>query len=99
MSSDRQELIRQFAVAIAGAHPTRAFRAHDVALEEIWRISTSLADREPPQPQPQPQPADDRIERALQVLREAVQHPGNADGWSEGWEMVQQAIQILESTP
>jgi hypothetical protein len=52
--SDRQELIRRFAVAIAGAHQTRAFRAHDVALEEIWRIATSLADREPPQPQPQP---------------------------------------------
>jgi hypothetical protein len=41
----------------------------------------------------------DKIERALQVLREAVQHAGNADGWSEGWEMVQQAVQILESTP
>jgi hypothetical protein len=53
--SDRQELIRQFAVAIAGAHQTRAFRAHDVALEEIWRIATSLADREPPQPEPQPE--------------------------------------------
>jgi hypothetical protein len=53
--SDRQELIRRFAVAIAGAHQTRAFRAHDVALEEIWRIATSLADREPPQPEPQPE--------------------------------------------
>jgi hypothetical protein len=55
MSSDRQELIRRFAVAIAGAHQTRAFRAHEVALEEIWRIATSLADREPPQPEPQPE--------------------------------------------
>jgi hypothetical protein len=53
--NDRQELIRRFAVAIAGAHQTRAFRAHDVALEEIWRIATSLADREPPQPEPQPE--------------------------------------------
>jgi hypothetical protein len=39
----------------------------------------------------------DKIERALQVLREAVRHPGNADGWSEGWEMVSEAVQILES--
>jgi hypothetical protein len=38
----------------------------------------------------------DKIERALQVLRQAVQHPGNADGWSEGWEMVSEAMQILE---
>jgi hypothetical protein len=55
VSNDRQELIRRFAVAIAGAHQTRAFRSHDVALEEIWRIATSLADREPPQPEPQPE--------------------------------------------
>jgi hypothetical protein len=48
---------------------------------------------------PDETPADDRIERALQVLREAIQHPGNADGWSEGWEMVSDAVQILESTP
>jgi hypothetical protein len=50
MSSDRQELIRRFAVAIAGAHPTRAFRAYEVAIDEVWRIATSLVDREPPQP-------------------------------------------------
>jgi hypothetical protein len=39
----------------------------------------------------------DKIERALHVLRQAFQHPGNADGWSEGWEMVSEAMQILES--
>jgi hypothetical protein len=53
--NDRQELIRRFAVAIAGAHQTRAFRAHEVALEEIWRIATALADREPPQPAQEPE--------------------------------------------
>jgi ElaB/YqjD/DUF883 family membrane-anchored ribosome-binding protein len=45
----------------------------------------------------------DRIERALQVLREAVTKSNDAAGFSEGscegWEMVDQAIQILESTP
>jgi hypothetical protein len=89
--SDRRKLIQQFAVAIAGGHQASDFRSYKVSSDEVWRIATSLADREPPQT-----PADNRIERALQVLREAVQHPGNADGWSEGWEMVQQAVQILE---
>jgi hypothetical protein len=90
--NDRQELIRRFAVAIAGRHQTSEFRAYKVTSEDIWKVAKSLADAEPPQPQP----ADNRIERALQVLREAVQHPGNADGWSEGWEMVSEAMQILE---
>jgi hypothetical protein len=92
--SDRQELIRRFAVAIAGRHQTSEFRAYKVTSEDIWKVAKSLADGEPAQP-----PADNRIERALQVLRQAVQHPGNADGWSEGWEMVQQAVQILEANP
>jgi hypothetical protein len=93
MSNNRQELIRRFAVAIAGAQSVKTFDDR-MSEQEIWRQAKFMADTEPPQ-----RPADDRIERALQVLRQAVQHPGNADGWSEGWEMVQQAIQILESTP
>jgi hypothetical protein len=91
--NDRQELIRRFAVAIAGAHQTRAFRAFDVAVDEVWRIATSLADREPPQPEPEPQPADDRIERALQLLRDA-----QAYDWVEA-EVLSEVRKILESTP
>jgi hypothetical protein len=55
MIGNKRKLIRRFAVAIAGAHQTRAFRAHEVALEEIWRIATALADREPPQPAQEPE--------------------------------------------
>jgi cytochrome c-type biogenesis protein CcmH/NrfG len=93
--SDRQELIRRFAVAIAGGHHIGEYLRHEIPHDMIWRIAEFLADGEQPQPQP---PADNRIERALQVLREALRHPGNADGWSEGWEMVQQAVQILEGS-
>jgi hypothetical protein len=91
VSSDRQELIRRFAVAIAGARFVNPNDVYPADEHDIWYEAAMLADAEPP--------ADNRIERALQVLREAVQHPGNADGWSEGWEMVNEAIQILESTP
>jgi hypothetical protein len=70
MSSDRQELIRRFAEAIAG---------------EYFAI---LADAEPPQP-----PADNRIDRALQVLREA-----QAYDWIEA-EVLSEVRKILESTP
>jgi hypothetical protein len=78
MSNDRQELIRQFAVAIAGAHQARSFRAFDVAIDEIWRIATSLADREPPQPEPQPEPEHTRedwweLEGDVKRLRKDVQ--------------------------
>jgi hypothetical protein len=50
VSSDRQELIRRFAVAIVTADDKIAFRSYDVAIDEVWRIATSLANREPPQP-------------------------------------------------
>jgi hypothetical protein len=168
MSSDRQELIRRFAVAIAGARFVNPNDVYPADEHDIWYEAAMLADAEPPQPPadnriestqtvspnaatrltpdefyaaviaympwiaeriPQHQrviqavrlcakspeqaacaievawmdggvepqtPADNRIERALQVLRQAVQHPGNADGWSEGWEMVSEAMQILE---
>jgi hypothetical protein len=79
VSSDRQELIRRFALAIAGAHQTRSFRAHEVALEEIWRIATSLADREPPQLEPEPQPEHTRedwaeVQGDVTRLERDVQH-------------------------
>jgi hypothetical protein len=48
--SDKQELIRRFAVAIVTADDKIAFRSYDVAIDEVWRIATSLANREPPQP-------------------------------------------------
>jgi hypothetical protein len=92
MSSDRQDLIRRFAVAIAGAHQASDFRSYKLSSDEVWRIATSLADREPPQT-----PADDRIERALQLLREAPGVRNDSDDvWCEGWQKVQQAVQILE---
>jgi predicted nucleic acid-binding Zn-ribbon protein len=50
MSNDRQELIRRFAVAIVTADDKIAFRSYDVAIDEVWRIATSLANREPAQP-------------------------------------------------
>jgi hypothetical protein len=95
--NDRQELIRRFAVAIAGAHHISEYLRHEIPHDMVWRIADFLADNEPPQPQP---PADDRIERALQVLRQAVTKSNDAAGFSEGssegWEMVDQAVQILE---
>jgi hypothetical protein len=52
---------------------------------------------------PDEPPVDDRIERALQVLRDAVTKSNDAAGFSEGssegWEMVDQAVQILEGQP
>jgi hypothetical protein len=103
--NDRQELIRRFAVAIAGAHQTRAFRAHEVALEEIWRIAASLADREPAQPEPQPQPTDDRMRRALQLIaqladtksrahKERFQPNGEGDGIANGWRVAEAMREI-----
>jgi hypothetical protein len=56
----------------------------------IWRIAEFLADGEQPQPQP---PADNRIERALQVLRNACDE---GDDSFDGWDLVRQGIKILE---
>lgn len=86
--SSRQELIRRFAVAIAGAHQASDFRSYKLSSDEVWRIATSLADREPPQT-----PVDDRIERALQVLRDACDE---SDDGLDGWDLVRQGIKILE---
>jgi hypothetical protein len=44
---------------------------------------------------PDETPADDRIQRALQVLRETC----NDENENDWWEAVLFAIQILESTP
>jgi hypothetical protein len=91
MSSDRQELIRQFAVAIAGAHHISEYLRHEIPHDMIWRIAEVLADTEPPQP-----PADNRIERALELMREAFRQRADTNGRCEGWEMVSEAVQILE---
>jgi hypothetical protein len=89
VSSERQELIRRFAVAIVqGEH---ANTESDFSIAGIWHIATELADAEPPQP-----PADDRIERALELLREAFRQRADTHGRCEGWEMVSEAVQILE---
>jgi hypothetical protein len=52
MSSDRQELIRRFAVAI-----TQGYWASEpefvTSPEEVWEYATRIADLEPPQPEPQ----------------------------------------------
>jgi hypothetical protein len=91
--NDRQELIRRFAVAIAGAHHISEYLRHEIPHDMIWRIAEFLADGEPPQPQPA---VDDRIERALQLLREAFRQRADTNGRCEGWEMVTEAVQILE---
>jgi hypothetical protein len=65
VSNDRQELIRRFAVAIAGAQSVKTFDDR-MSEQEIWRQAKFMADTEPPQ-----RPADDRIERALKLLRDA----------------------------
>jgi hypothetical protein len=87
MSNDRQELIRQFAVAIAGAQSVKTFDDR-MSEQEIWRQAKFMADTEPPQ-----RPADDRIERALQLLRDA-----QAYDWVEA-EVLSEVRKILESTP
>jgi hypothetical protein len=93
--NDRQELIRRFAVAIAGAHHISEYLRHEIPHDMVWRIADFLADNEPPQP-----PTDDRIERALQLLREAPGVRNDSDDvWCEGWQKVQQAVQILEGQP
>jgi hypothetical protein len=53
--SDRQELIRRFAVAIAGRYQAADFRWCRVSSEDIWKVAKSLADAEPQQPEPQPE--------------------------------------------
>jgi hypothetical protein len=53
--SDKQEMIRRFAVAIAGAHHISEYLRHEIPHDMIWRIADFLADNEPPQPQPQPE--------------------------------------------
>jgi hypothetical protein len=53
--NDRQELIRRFAVAIAGAHHISEYLRHEIPHDMVWRIADFLADNEPPQPQPQPE--------------------------------------------
>jgi hypothetical protein len=53
MSSDRQELIRRFAVAIAGGHHISEYLRHEIPHDMIWRIAEVLAHAEPPQPEPQ----------------------------------------------
>jgi hypothetical protein len=50
MSIDRQELIRRFAVAIAGGHHIGEYLRHEIPHDMIWRIAEFLADGEPPQP-------------------------------------------------
>jgi hypothetical protein len=90
VSSDRQELIRRFAVAIAGGHHIGEYLRHEIPHDMIWRIAEFLADGEQPQPQP---PADNRIERALQVLRDA-----QAYDWVEA-EVLSEVRKILEGTP
>jgi hypothetical protein len=50
MNSDRQELIRRFAVAIAGGHHIGEYLRHEIPHDMIWRIAEFLADGESPQP-------------------------------------------------
>jgi hypothetical protein len=50
MSNDRQELIRRFAVAIAGAHHISEYLRHEIPHDMVWRIAEFLADGEQPQP-------------------------------------------------
>jgi hypothetical protein len=47
--NDRQELIRRFAVAIAGAQSVKTFDDR-MSEQEIWRQAKFMADTEPPQP-------------------------------------------------
>jgi hypothetical protein len=83
--NDRQELIRRFAVALAGRAHISEYLRREIAHDMIWRIAECLADAEPPQP-----PADDRIERALQVLRDAQTYD-----WVEA-EVLSEVRKILE---
>jgi hypothetical protein len=168
MSSDRQELIRRFAVAIAGARFVNPNDVYPADEHDIWYEAAMLADAEPPQPpadnriestqtvspnaatrltpdefyaaviaympwiaeripqhqrviqavrlcakspeqaacaievawmdggvEPQP-PVDDRIGRALELMLEAFRQRADTHGRCEGWEMVSEAVQILE---
>jgi hypothetical protein len=55
MSSDRQELIRRFAVAIAGGHHISEYLRHEIPHDMVWRIAEFLADGESPQPAQEPE--------------------------------------------
>jgi hypothetical protein len=105
VSSDRQELIRRFAVAIAGGHHISEYLRHEIPHDMIWRIAEFLADGESPQPEPQPQPTDDRMRRALQLIaqladtksrahKERFQPNGEGDGIANGWRVAEAMREI-----
>lgn len=91
MSSDRKELIRRCMLAILQGYWSNPNDDHQISEPQMWKHAADMADMEPPQP-----PADNRIERALELLREAFRQRADTNGRCEGWEMVSEAVQILE---
>jgi hypothetical protein len=101
--SDKQELIRRFAVAIAGGHHISEYLRHEIPHDMIWRIAEFLADGE--SPQPEPQPTDDRMRRALQLIaqladtksrahKERFCPNGEGDGIANGWRVAEAMREI-----